>query len=177
MYARCSATAALTWLANVVVGLACTGLRIAEFASLRWCDFDLANERLQLTDETARSIGANRKRRELKSGQSRTFPIHPDFLAVLRRLPRADEFVFHGPRGGRLKPDTVRRVLVREVIEPLSKQFPTPEGEKGFAAGRLAFVPPRFLLDLRQRRRAGADGDGLARPQGQRDDSRLLPSA
>ena len=137
MYAHCSATAALTWLANVIVGLACTGLRIAEFASLRWSDFDLANERLQLTDETARSIGANRKRRELKSGQSRTFPIHPDFLAVLQRLPRADEFVFHGPRGGRLKPDTVRRVLVREVLEPLAKQFPTPEGEKGFAAGRL----------------------------------------
>ena len=36
-----------------------------------------------------------------------------------------------------LKPDTVRRVLVREVIEPLTKKFPTPDGEQGFEHGRL----------------------------------------
>jgi len=44
---------------------------------------------------------------------------------------------FHGPRGGRLKPDTVRRIFVREVIEPLAKKFLTPVGERGFKHGRL----------------------------------------
>jgi integrase len=159
MIELCRASALLCWLADVIVGLACTGLRIAEFASLRWSDIDLDNERLTLTDETARpSTSANR--RELKSGRSRTFPIHPDFMAVLKRLPRRDEYIFHGPRGGRLKPDTVRRILVREVIKPLTKRFATPEGERGFKDGRLhsfrhAFcsqcansaVPERMVMD------------------------------
>ena len=41
-----------------------------------------------------------------------------ELLAVLKGLPHRDGYIFHGPRGGRLKPDTVRRILVREVIEP-----------------------------------------------------------
>jgi len=117
--------------------LACTGLRIAELASLRWSDLDLGNERLKLTDETGRRVGPGRKRRELKSGRSRSFPIHPDLLSVLKDLPRSDGFVFHGPRGGLLKPDTVRRILVRKVIEPLAEKFPATNGEKGFSSGRL----------------------------------------
>jgi integrase len=47
-----------------------------------------------------------------------------------RRLPSCAS-------GGRLKPDTIRNILIREVIRPLEKQFPTPEGEKGFRDGRL----------------------------------------
>jgi len=31
----------------------------------------------------------------------------------------------------------MRRILIREVIEPLAEKFPTPEGGKGFAHGRL----------------------------------------
>ena len=50
---------------------------------------------------------------------------------------RIDAYVFHGPRGGRLKPDTVRRILVREVIEPLTERFPSPTDEKGFRDARL----------------------------------------
>jgi integrase len=105
-------------------------------------------------------VRGNRKRREVKSSRSRSFPIHPNLLKVLQSLPRVDGYVFHGRRGGRLKPDTVRRVLVREVIQPLSAKFPTPEGEKGFQDGRLhsfrhafcntcanAGVPERVLMD------------------------------
>jgi hypothetical protein len=53
----------------------------------------------------------------------------------------------------------VRNILVREVITPLKKRFPTPEGEIGFACGRLhsfrhaftsmcasAGVPERVLM-------------------------------
>ena len=135
--AHCSANAEIHWLGNTMIALACTGLRIGELASLRWADIDLESRKITLTDETGQSALTARQRRELKSGRSRSFPIHPDLRAVFQRLPRVDGFVFHGPRGGRLKPDTVRRILVREVIEPLTEKFPTPEGERGFKDGRL----------------------------------------
>jgi integrase len=137
MIEHCHTTDALRWLANVIIALACTGLRIAELVSLRWTDLNLEHERLTLTDETGRSVAEGRKRRELKSGRSRSFPIHPDLFSVLKQMPRIDGYVFHGPRGGRLKPDTVRRILVREVIEPLTDRFSSPNDEKCFRDGRL----------------------------------------
>jgi integrase len=63
--------------------------------------------------------------------------MHPDLAGVLRSLAKQGQFLFHGPRGGRLKPDTVRNVLIREVIKPLEPKFPSPEDEKGFKDGRL----------------------------------------
>ena len=45
--------------------------------------------------------------------------------------------MFHGPLGGVLKPDTVRNVLIREVLSALASCFPTLDGEIGFAHGRL----------------------------------------
>jgi integrase len=137
MIQLCCSEPSLRWLADVIIALACTGLRIAELASLRWSDLDLENRRLNLTDETGRQTNSNRNRRELKSGRSRSFPIHHDLFATFDRLPKTDAYVFHGPRGGRLKPDTVRRILIRDVIAPLSEKFPTPDGERGFIHGRL----------------------------------------
>ena len=49
----------------------------------------------------------------------------------------SDGQVFHGPKGGRLKPDVARRNLMDKVVRPLSKQFPTPDGEVGFEHARL----------------------------------------
>jgi integrase len=45
--------------------------------------------------------------------------------------------VFHGPLGGKLKPDTVRNVLTREVLAPLAETFPAVADAPGIAAGRL----------------------------------------
>lgn len=137
MVELCRANAELTWLADVIVALACTGLRIAELASLRWSDLDLTTGLLKLTDETGRPSEPGGNRRELKSGRSRTFPIHADLLKVLMGLSRRSGLVFCGPRGGRLKPDTVRRILIREVIDPLAKNFQAAEGGRGFKDGRL----------------------------------------
>jgi integrase len=137
MVQHCRSEKSLRWLADIIVALACTGLRIAELVELRWSDIDFETGRLRLTDESGHRTAANGKRRELKSGRSRTFPIHPDLLNVLNGLSKTGTYVFRGPRGGRLKPDTVRRIFVRQVIEPLGKTFPTPEGEKGFRGGRL----------------------------------------
>ncbi|MCY2992372.1 MAG: tyrosine-type recombinase/integrase [Planctomycetota bacterium] len=128
MTEHCRATEGVGWLANVIIALACTGLRIAELASLRWTDLNLETSRLTLTDETGRPVVEGRKRRELKSGRSRTFPIHPHLLSVLQGMPRVDACVFHGPRGGRLKPDTVRRILVREVLDGRHSRFPYARG-------------------------------------------------
>jgi integrase len=127
----------LHWLGDVSVALACTGLRIGELSALRWTDVDLRHNLLTLSDETAHGNKPGFGRRHLKTGRGRSFPIHPDLLAVLVRQRRSDAFIFHGPRGGRLKPDHVRNVLVKKVIEELAPTFPSAEGAKGFADGRL----------------------------------------
>ena len=165
MIEHCRAKPALTWLGNVTVAPACTGLRIAELCSLQWRDLNLERGRLQLTDETGRKPKG--KRRELKSGRSRCFPIHADLSAVLVQLPRHGQHVFFGPRDGRLKPDTVRRILVCEVITPLAVRFPAQDGEKSFVDGRLHSFRHYFVSTCRQQPRARANGDGMGRPQGQ----------
>lgn len=139
MLDRCAKSPDLAWLEAILIALACTGLRISELASLRWTDIDWQANLVRLTDESMQPRRRNnRKPRETKSGRSRSFPIHKDLARVLQRLKHAsDGFVFHGPLGGRIKPDTVRNILVRDVLTALKKEFPTSEGEAGFADGRL----------------------------------------
>lgn len=139
MVQHCRRHAALGWLADVIAALACTGLRISELASLRRSDIDRDRNLITLTDESTRGRRkAGRQARQTKSGRSRAFPIHGDLQQVLGGLrPAADGLAFHGPRGGRLKPDTVRRVLIREVLTPLRKKYTTASGQVGFADGRL----------------------------------------
>ncbi len=72
-----------------------------------------------------------------KSGYNRSFPIHPNLVKVFDEMSNRSGKVFRGPRGGQLKPDTVRLILVRDVITSLTKKFPHGEDEIGFADGRL----------------------------------------
>lgn len=137
MTAFCRKLTTQHWLGDVIVTLACTGLRISELASLQWSDIDLEGGIISLSDETNRAQRDDPDKRRLKSGRSRSFPIHASLLEVFRGRERQGRFVFRGPRGGRLKPDTVRRVLIRDVLAPLDESFPTPEGQQGFADGRL----------------------------------------
>jgi integrase len=136
---QCRSEPDLRWLEYVIVALACTGLRISELASIRWTDIDRAANMIRLTDESSQARRRNgRKPRETKSGRSRAFPIHEDLVRVLDQLkPHADGLVFHGPLGGKLKPDTVRNVLIRDVLTCLKDRFPAAAGEVGFADGRL----------------------------------------
>lgn len=135
---RCQQNDELSWLERVIVALACTGLRISELASLRWSDIDLESNQIQLADESRSARKPKRDRRETKSGHSRSFPIHPELKPVLKGIERtADGMLFHGPLGGKLKPDMVRRILIRDVLTPLDSTFPSGEDEIGFKDGRL----------------------------------------
>ncbi len=128
----------LSWLRGVVVGLAGTGLRISELASLRWSDVNLEKGLISLTDETSKRNRNGREKRTTKSGHSRTFPIQDMLKMVLTEMPRnPDGLVFHGPLEGKIKADTVRRILIRDVLKPLAPQFPSQPGEYGFVDGRL----------------------------------------
>src|SRR5262249_26327083 len=127
MVRHCRANPDLDWLHSVIVGLARTGMRISELASLRWSDIDLKRGLVMLTDETGVPVRRGKLRRELKTKRSRTIQMHKDvadLLADLGDRPGKGTLVFHGPRRGRLKPDTVRLALIRDVIMPLSPQFP-----------------------------------------------------
>lgn len=137
MLAWCASKAELAWLSGVATALARTGLRIAELAGLRWSDINGEAQTIELTDESGHAAKGSNGRRHLKSGRSRRLPIHPDLAAVLVKLPHCDRYVFHGPRGGRLKPDTVRRAFVAEVVEPLADRFPSRLEEQGFKDGRM----------------------------------------
>ena len=140
--ARCYEGSDLAWLGDVLTALACSGMRISELALLRWSDIDLEANMIKLTDETAKTVrrGAKKgqKSREIKNKRDRSFPIHGDLRRVFERIERhADGRVFHGPRNGVLSPDIARRTLIKEVLTPLAKRFPTPEGETGLRDGRL----------------------------------------
>lgn len=135
----CQSNKSLKWLARVVIALASTGLRISELASLRWTDIDFVNNVLRLTDESRRAPKKTQgARRETKSGRSRSFPLSAEFCAVLQSMDRSkDGKIFHGPLGGTLKPDTLRNVLIRDVLNLLEGRFPSSSDTVGFKDGRL----------------------------------------
>ncbi len=143
---RCYGREDLAWLGDVVLALSHTGLRIGELAQIRWADFDFPANQLRLIDASRQGTKAERsKARTTKSHRDRSLPLHTRFRERLDRLPRhPDGKVFHGPLGGKLKPDTVRNVLIREILEPLAQQFPAPPGENGFEDGRLHSFRHRF---------------------------------
>lgn len=136
---HCRSRSNLQWLEAVIVALACTGLRISELASLRWSDINFDSNTILLTDERF----SNRRKklgtlRTTKGRRDRRLPIHPDLVVYLQSMQRhADGRIFHGPRGGLLKPDTVLKTFKEEVIEPLKARFPAPPGEIGFEHGRI----------------------------------------
>lgn len=140
MIEYCQQRKELQWLEAVVVALASTGLRIGELTGLRWCDLQLSTvpQMIHLVDETAKKQPRGRSRRTTKSGRDRTLPLFKLLSNQLGRISRhSDGYVFHGPKGGRLKPDTVRRVLIRDVLKPLEKRFKNNDGDAGFRDGRL----------------------------------------
>lgn len=129
----------LRWFHPLVATLAMTGIRIGEAKQLRWSDIDLDGRLLHVKDE--RHDHRKKKAglvRTTKGKRSRTIPIHTKLMKILGSLKKhRDGYLFHGPRGGRLKPDVVRTIFVRDVLSKLKEQFPTLSGEAGFEHGRI----------------------------------------
>ncbi len=139
MVAFCHDSPTLVWLGQVITALATSGLRINELAKLRWTDIDFPSNTIHITDERARPRRKQTgEERRIKGKRGRALPMHPAFRAVLSALPRhVDGRVFRGQKGGRLRDRRVLEALQERVIEPLEKEFPTPEGEIGFASGTV----------------------------------------
>lgn len=139
MIDHCRGRDDLHWLADVIVALALTGFRIGELAELRWENLDLEKKLIQLVDRSRQTRRSERTHApKTKSHRSRSLPIRPELLEIFNRLPRhKDGRVFHGPSGGKIKPDTLRNILNREVLKPLSRRFPKGVNGLGIAAGRL----------------------------------------
>jgi integrase len=136
----CKGRPDLRWLHDVILVLSYTGMRISEAAQLRASNIDEDVKFLILRDETRAGSREERRRgQSVKTGKDRTLPIHERIRPVLRfRSGLKQSRIFYGPKGGQLKPDVVRRALIREVIQPLVPRFPTPPGEAvGFKDGRL----------------------------------------
>ena len=127
----------LDWLHRILMGLAFTGLRIQELASLKWSDISPDCGTIHLKDEGHRSSVAGQRRRT-KSGRSRTLPVLPELRSLLLTLVRdPDGFVFQSKKGCRLNDNNLRTVFVRNVITPLSRRFPSTGEVGGFSSGRL----------------------------------------
>jgi len=127
----------LIWLGQVAIALACTGMRIAELAALRWSDVDFERNVIRVENDPGKQKGKG-KRRRTKNRRDRSFPIQAEFLDVLKNLRRhEDGRVFHGPLGGLLKPDTVRNTLKDKVLTPVAKAFRARGVETGMQHGRL----------------------------------------
>lgn len=139
MIQHCEAVPQLVWLGNVIIALAHLGVRIGELAGLRWTDVDLDNNMITVADERA----SRRKRlagttRTTKGKRSRKILIHPRLRQVFSQIKREpDGRVFHTERGGPIRPRNILGAFIRDVINKLKSQFPTPAGEIGFEHGRL----------------------------------------
>ena len=136
MIAFCYASPSLVWLGRVITALATSRLRINELAKLRWTDIDFPSNTIRLTDERARPRRKQTgQERRIKGKRGRALPIHPAFREVLAALPRhRGGLVFHGEKGVRLSDRRMLEALQGRVIESLKNEFPTPEGEIGFAS-------------------------------------------
>jgi integrase len=125
------------WMHRALVGLAHTGLRVSELASLRWSDFNDDLTMIHLTDQGHRSKHEAGRRRT-KTGRGRKLPVHEDLRLLLQSMSRdSARPVFASALGKRLNCGRLREQFVRKIIRPLSARFPSPEGERGFADGRL----------------------------------------
>lgn len=75
--------------------------------------------------------------RTTKGRRGRTISLHPDLSRLLKTLPRhADGLVLHDPSGAPLTYTVTRTTFLKGVIKPLSKRFPSPAGDVGFAPTR-----------------------------------------
>jgi integrase len=128
----------LTWLKNVIISLANTGLRIGELIQLNWDDTRSKPGFITIKDNSKSVSNISNSTRTTKTGKTRSLPISPELQILLNEIPYEKKgLIFRGPKGGKIKPDLLRRIFIKEVIQPLSEKYPSTKSEKGFKDGRL----------------------------------------
>jgi len=139
MIELCDNDPELNWLADVIVGLSHTGMRISEFASLTWSDIDLKDDVIVLTHKGHIGTQAQRQNaRRTKGKRSRIIPIHPTLKSRLLGMKRGvSQFAFRAQKGGALHADNLRNILIRDVLLPLKTKFPQPPETPSIVDGRL----------------------------------------
>jgi integrase len=102
-------------------------------------DLESEVKTLRVVDNTRSAVGRDdRTVTSTKTHRDRVLPVHPELLKVLQGLPHHDDGrVFHGPLGGKIKPDKVRTTLLKHVLEPLQAKFPGQAGQRSLVDGRL----------------------------------------
>ena len=143
----CMANPRLHWLARILITLAHTGMRISELADLRWTD--IKGDVIILRDKSRQGTKQQRENaRTTKGKRSREIPLHPRVAQVLDKIGRKDSGrIFHGPRGGKVKPDTVLDIFKCKVRNPLKDQFPKvdDDDELGFEDGVIHSFRHHFV--------------------------------
>lgn len=139
MLQHCASTDGLGWLYDLIVVLACTGMRISETISLRRTDIDMQARTIVLTDERGsklrQQLGTARR---MKGRRSRVIPVNRQLYDLLSQIvPQPDGRVLHDGDGQALVDWRVRSVFGMQVIGSLKEEFPTPPGEIGFKHGCL----------------------------------------
>lgn len=124
MLEHCDRDPSLRWIGDVITLLAHTGMRISELASARWEDIRGDYDTWEIPDHSRTGTAKQRKGgRTNKGRRSRRVPVHPrvrDVLVRLRDQRRKDGYIIGGSAGGKLKPDRVRIILERDVLQPVS---------------------------------------------------------
>lgn len=105
------------WMADVILGLMNTGMRLGELIQLDWSDIEEGTNGdlwVVVRHEDDSSSGRTTDTKSTKNGSTRRIPAQEalkSFLASKRGLPK--DLVFTGPDGKRLKQDDVRHALTK----------------------------------------------------------------
>lgn len=125
------------WIHQLIFLLSHTGVRISEAINLKWSDVDLKKEVIHIRDETFKKQIEGQQRRLVKDKESRIIPIHDALLKCIGECKRNSNYFIPGKDGRKRNYNHTREAFVKQIIEPLAKEFPTPEGELGFKDGRF----------------------------------------
>ena len=124
------------WLHGLILLLSHTGVRVSKAIDLKWSDIDLKHEVIHIRDESFSNKNVS-ERRTVKSGKSRSIPIHQGLLQYLKSASRKTGYVLLGDQGRQLNYNHALDAFVRYVIKPLSPEFPTEKDVLGFKNGRF----------------------------------------
>ncbi len=126
------------WLYPTILLLSHTGMRIGEAINFKWPDVDLKREVVHVRDESfMKQDKLVAERRMVKDKESRIIPTHAVLMKYLSACKEKTGHVLTGDRGGKLNYNHCLDAFKNKVIKPLTKKFPTSDGELGFKDGRF----------------------------------------